>query len=223
MNPNNILDENIIVCDFPLVEHNLSVIRNENSSSEIFRNATKRLAYLLLYTAYSNLPMKEVEITTPICKTKSRIIDPDADIIIAPILRAGLAFADVAADILPDATIRHIGMYRDEKTLQPVWYYNKTPVELQNPQNTYVYVLDPMLATGNSSVETINLFLKKGMKEENLTFVNLIASPQGIKNIRDRFNKIRIVTAHIDESLNERGYIVPGLGDAGDRLFNTFN
>ena len=90
-------------------------------------------------------------------------------------------------------------------------------------ENTYVYVLDPMLATGNSSVETINLFLKKGMKEENLTFVNLIASPQGIKNIRDRFKKIRIITAHIDEGLNEKGYIVPGLGDAGDRLFNTFN
>ncbi|MBQ2871379.1 uracil phosphoribosyltransferase [bacterium] len=223
MNKQKIQDENIIVCDFPLVEHNLSVIRNENSSSEIFRNATKRLAYLLLYTAYSNLPMKEVDIKTPICETKSRIIDPEADIIIAPILRAGLAFADVAADILPDATIRHIGMYRDEKTLQPVWYYNKTPVELDNPQNTYVYVLDPMLATGNSSIETINLFLKKGMKEENLTFVNLIASPQGIKNIRDRFKKIRIVTAHIDETLNEKGYIVPGLGDAGDRLFNTFN
>ncbi len=218
-----ILDENIIVCDFPLVEHNLSVIRNKETSPEIFRNASKRLAYLLLYKAYSNLPMKEVEIETPICKTKTNIIDPDADIIIAPILRAGLAFSDVAADILPNATIRHIGMYRDEKTLQPIWYYNKTPIELEKPDNTYVYVLDPMLATGNSSIETINLFLKKGMKEENLTFVNLLASPQGIKNIRDNFKKIRIVTAHIDEALNEKGYIIPGLGDAGDRLFNTFN
>lgn len=218
-----ILDENIIVCDFPLVEHNLSVIRNKETSPEIFRNASKRLAYLLLYKAYSNLPMKEVEIETPICKTKTNIIDPDADIIIAPILRAGLAFSDVAADILPNATIRHIGMYRDEKTLQPIWYYNKTPIELEKPDNTYVYVLDPMLATGNSSIETINLFLKKGMKEENLTFVNLLASPQGIKNIRDNFQKIRIVTAHIDEALNEKGYIIPGLGDAGDRLFNTFN
>ena len=217
------LDENIIVCDFPLVEHNLSVIRNKETTSEIFRNAAKRLAYLLMYKAYGNLPMKEVEIETPICKTKARQIDKDADIIIAPILRAGLAFADVASEILPDATIRHIGMYRDEKTLQPIWYYNKTPIELENPLNTFVYVLDPMLATGNSSIETINLFLKKGMKEENLTFVNLIASPQGIKNIRSRFKKIRIVTAHIDDTLNEKGYIVPGLGDAGDRLFNTFN
>ena len=217
------LDENIIVCNFPLVEHNLSVIRNKETTSEIFRNATKRLAYLLMYNAYGNLPMKELEIETPICKTKTKQIDPDANIIIAPILRAGLAFADVAAEILPSATIRHIGMYRDEKTLQPIWYYNKTPIELENPQNTYVYVLDPMLATGNSSIETINLFLKKGMKEENLTFVNLIASPQGIKNIRNRFKKIRIITAHIDETLNEKGYIVPGLGDAGNRLFNTFN
>ncbi len=216
-------DENLIVCDFPLVEHNLSVIRNKNTSSEIFRNAARRLAYLLLYKAYSNLPMKEFDIETPICKTKSKMIDPEADIIIAPILRAGLAFADVASEILPAATIRHIGMYRDEKTLQPVWYYNKTPVELKNPKNTYVYVLDPMLATGNSSVETINLFLKKGMKEENLTFVNLLASPQGIERIRHHFKKIRIVTAHIDEAINEKGYIIPGLGDAGDRLFNTFN
>lgn len=216
-------DENITVCDYPLVEHNLSIIRNKETSPEIFRNAARRLAYILLYQAYSNLPMKTVNTQTPICETKTQIIDPSADIIIAPILRAGLAFADVAAEILPQATIRHIGMYRDEKTLQPVWYYNKTPVELENPQNTYVYVLDPMLATGNSSIETINLFLKKGMKEENLTFVNLIASPQGIKNIRDRFKKIRIITAHIDETLNAKGYIVPGLGDAGDRLFNTFN
>lgn len=215
-------DENVLICDYPLVEHNLSVIRNKETTPEIFRNATRRLAYILLYQAYSNLPMKTVETQTPICKTQTRIIDTEADIIIAPILRAGLAFADVAAEILPQATIRHIGMYRDEETLQPIWYYNKTPIELENPLNTYVYVLDPMLATGNSSIETINLFLKKGMKEENLTFVNLIASPQGIKNIRSRFEKIRIVTAHIDETLNEKGYIVPGLGDAGDRLFNTF-
>ena len=166
--------------------------------------------------------MKTIETQTPICTTKTQIIDPKADIIIAPILRAGLAFADVAAEILPEATIRHMGMYRNEETLKPVWYYNKTPQELKNPQNTYVYVLDPMLATGNSSIETINLFLEKGMREENLTFVNLIASPQGINNIRSRFKKIRIVTAHIDEGLNEKGYIIPGLGDAGDRLFNTF-
>ncbi len=216
-------DKNIIVCDYPLVEHNLSVIRDKNTSAELFRNAAKRIAYILLCQAYSNLPMQDVEIETPICKTKSRIIDKKADIIIAPILRAGLGFADVAAEILPEATIRHIGMYRDEKTLKPVWYYNKTPVELTNPQNTFVYVLDPMLATGNSSLETINLFLKKGMKEENLTFVNLIASPEGISTIRKHFKNIRIVTACIDEGLNERGYIVPGLGDAGDRLYNTFN
>jgi len=216
-------DKNIFVCESPLVEHNLSIIRSKNTSPEMFRNASRRLAYILLYKAYSNLPMKTETIETPICKTKGKTIDADADIIIAPILRAGLAFADVAAEILPNATIRHIGMYRDEKTLNPVWYYNKTPVELENPQNTYVYVLDPMLATGNSSLETINLFIKKGIKEENLTFVNLIASPQGIKNIRNHFKNIRIVTAHIDEKLNENGYIVPGLGDAGDRLFNTFN
>lgn len=216
-------DENVLVCDYPLVEHNLSIIRSKETSPEIFRNAARRLAYILLYQAYSNLPMKTVDTQTPICQTQTKIIDPDADIIIAPILRAGLAFADVAAEILPQATIRHIGMYRDEETLQPVWYYNKTPVELENPSNTYVYVLDPMLATGNSSIETINLFLKKGMKEENLTFVNLIASPQGIKNIRSKFKKIRIVTAHIDDALNSKGYIVPGLGDAGDRLFNTFS
>ncbi len=214
--------ENTLVCNYPLVEHNLSIIRDQKTTPERFRNAAKRLAYILLYEAYSNLPMKTIETQTPICTTKTQIIDPKADIIIAPILRAGLAFADVAAEILPEATIRHMGMYRNEETLKPVWYYNKTPQELKNPQNTYVYVLDPMLATGNSSIETINLFLEKGMREENLTFVNLIASPQGINNIRSRFKKIRIVTAHIDEGLNEKGYIIPGLGDAGDRLFNTF-
>lgn len=216
-------DKNLTVCQNPIAVHNLGILRDENSSSELFRNATRRLSYLLLYQAYSNLPVKEVEIKTPICKTKVKMIDKAADIIIAPILRAGLAFADVAAEILPEATIRHIGMYRDENTLKPVWYYNKTPVELEKPENTYVYVLDPMLATGNSCVETINLFLKKGVKEENLTFVSLIASPEGILNIRTKFDKIKIVTASIDEGLNAKGYIMPGLGDAGDRLFNTFS
>ena len=216
-------DKKLTVCGSPLVEHNLSIIRNKNTSAERFRTAVKKLAYILLFKAYENLPMIEIETETPICKTTTKIVDPKADIIIAPILRAGLVFADVASEILPEATIRHIGMYRDEETLKPIWYYNKTPIELENPEITYVYVLDPMLATGNSSIEVIRLFLKKGMREENLTFVNLIASPQGIKNIRKEFKNIRIVTAHIDECLNERGYIVPGLGDAGDRLFNTFN
>ena len=169
---------------------------------------------LILYTGiYSILHYQHTQTgdTRPIFDAgfAKRVVHPSCNCIYVFILCSGMRI--------------HHRMYRDEKTLQPVWYYNKTPVELKNPKNTYVYVLDPMLATGNSSVETINLFLKKGMKEENLTFVNLLASPQGIERIRHHFKKIRIVTAHIDEAINEKGYIIPGLGDAGDRLFNTFN
>ena len=150
------------------------------------------------------------------------MLDNDVKIIFAPILRAGLALSDVASEIIPQASVQHVGMYRDEITLKPVWYYDKTPVEYSNPQNKRVFILDPMLATGNSAIAAVSLFLKRGIALENLTFVSIVSAPEGLMALTSEFPELRIVTATIDEGLNARGYILPGLGDAGDRLFNTF-
>lgn len=138
------------------------------------------------------------------------------------ILRAGLAISDVASEIVPDASIQHVGMYRDETTLEPVWYYDKTPVLYEQPEKIKVFILDPMIATGNSAHAAVSLFLKKGILIENMTFVSILSCPQGIELLTKDFPDLKIITAKIDQGLNSRGYIVPGLGDAGDRLFNTF-
>ena len=152
---------------------------------------------------------------------RAKTVDPDINLIISPILRAGLIFTDEAIDILPQATIRHIGMYRDEKTLKPVWYYNKVPMDAPNPEKFYVYITDPMLATGNSLLAAIDLYAQKGIPVSNIKCICIIAAPQGIKNIQKHYPDIEIITAAVDDHLNEKGYIVPGMGDAGDRIFNT--
>ena len=137
-------------------------------------------------------------------------------------MRAGLIFTDEAVDILPQAAIRHIGMYRDEKTLKPVWYYNKVPMPVDRPTSDYyVYITDPMLATGNSLVEAIRLYVEKGIPETNICCVCMISSPQGIEKVFTEFPNITLIVAAVDSHLNERGYIVPGMGDAGDRIYNT--
>ena len=159
---------------------------------------------------------------TPFSSTfKAKTVDPDINLIISPILRAGLIFTDEAIDILPQACIRHIGMYRDEKTLKPVWYYNKVPMEAPNPEKFYIYITDPMLATGNSLIEAIKLYADKGIPIDNIKVICIIAAPQGIENIQKHYPDIEIITAAVDDHLNEKGYIVPGMGDAGDRIFNT--
>jgi uracil phosphoribosyltransferase len=214
-------DINTIVCEHPLCEHNLSVIRDKNSSSELFRNAVRRLTYLLLYTASQDLETEEISTVTPIRECKTRILRQDTKIILAPILRAGLIFSDVASEVLPTASIRHIGMYRDEKTLKPVWYYDKTPIMFDEPEKTVVFILDPMIATGNSALDCIKLFAGKKIPIKNIRFVSLLAAPEGLAKIRQDFPDLKIITAHIDETLNQNGYIIPGLGDAGDRIFNT--
>ena len=164
---------------------------------------------------------RSLEIETPISKCKVKTINDDITIIISPILRAGLIFTDEAVDILPQATIRHIGMYRDEKTLKPVWYYNKVPMPVHNPENYYIYITDPMLATGNSLLEAIKLYVEKGIPEQNICCVCMISSPNGIKAIFEKYPSMKLIVAAVDSHLNERGYIVPGMGDAGDRIFNT--
>lgn len=212
----------VVVVNHPLCEHNLGVIRDKNINSDVFKNSMKRLATILVLEATKNMPLKQFEIETPITSCKVNKIDDDYKIIFAPILRAGLAISDVASEIVPDASIQHVGMYRDETTLEPVWYYDKTPVLYENPDKIKVYILDPMIATGNSGHAAVSLFLKKGIKIENMTFISILSCPQGINLLTNDFPNLKIITAQIDEKLNSRGYIIPGLGDAGDRLFNTF-
>ncbi len=213
--------ENISVCNHPIALHNLTIMRDKNTSSELFRNATKRLAEILFFSATDNLPTVKTQIETPVTKTDSTIIDPSANIIIAPILRAGLMFSDVASNLLPNARVHHIGLYRDEKTLKPVWYYNKLPEKFEEPENTFVYVLDPMVATGGSAVEAIKLFTDHGIDQKNIRFISLLSVPEGIEKVHSEFPNVKVITAWVDKHLNELGYIVPGLGDAGDRTFNT--
>ena len=213
--------QNVIVCNHPLSQHNLSIIRDKDTTAEVFRNAVKRLTYLLFYTATSDLETENIKVETPLMTCDSQVLKRSSNIIIAPILRAGLIFSDIASEVIPFASIQHIGMYRDEKTLQPVWYYNKTPIEFEKPENNIILILDPMLATGNSAVESIKLFANKGIPQKNIKFISLISAPEGLNRIHSVYPEIKIVTANIDAGLNSSGYIMPGLGDAGDRIFNT--
>ena len=216
MNP-----EKVRVISNPVVLLNLCTMRDEKTDSQGVRIATRKITRCLLYEACRNLPLVETEITTPITTFKTMTIDPDINLIISPILRAGLIFTDEAIDILPQACIRHIGMYRDEKTLKPIWYYNQVPMEAPNPEKFYIYITDPMLATGNSLLEAIKLYADKGIPVKNIKCICIIAAPEGIENIQKHYPDIEIITAAIDKGLNEKGYIVPGMGDAGDRIFNT--
>lgn len=205
----------------PVVQQNLCIIRDKNTDTQNIRIAARKITRCLLYEASKDLPMKELSVTTPLTTFNARTVDPDINLIISPILRAGLIFTDEAIDILPQACIRHIGMYRDEKTLKPVWYYNKVPMKTKNPDNFYIFITDPMLATGNSMIAALDLYAAKGIPTKNIKCICIIAAPQGIENIQQNYPDVEITTAAIDDHLNEHGYIVPGMGDAGDRIFNT--
>ena len=213
--------KNVSVVTHPLCCHNLSIIRDKNTTAEVFRNAIRRITYLLFYKATEDLELETVNIETPLEVCEAKKLTSNKEIIIAPILRAGLIFSDIANEIMPYATVRHIGMYRDEETLTPIWYYNKIPIEFENPENKIILILDPMLATGNSAIDAIKLFVNKNVPEKNIRFVSLISAPEGLEKVTNLYPNVQIVTANIDECLNEVGYIRPGLGDAGDRIFNT--
>ena len=205
----------------PVVSLNLCTMRDKNTDAQGVRIATRKITRCLLYEASKNLPLVDKEVTTPLATFMAKTLDPEIELIISPILRAGLIFTDEAIDILPQATIRHLGMYRDEQTLKPVWYYNKVPMEASNPEKFYVYITDPMLATGNSLLGAIELYANKGIPIDHIKCICIIAAPTGIENIQKHYPDIEIITAAVDDYLNEKGYIVPGMGDAGDRIFNT--
>ena len=217
----NTLTKNITILNHPIISHNLAIIRNKSTDTTNFKQALKKISYALIYEASKNIPTKIIEIETPLMKTNCEVFDDDTQLIIAPILRAGLAFCDVASEILPFANIHHIGMYRDEKTLEPVWYYDKIKKIIDDKSKVNVIILDPMLATGNSAIDSIKNFIKKGVREENIIFVSLISSPEGLNKVTSKYPQVKIITASLDKGLNSKGYILPGLGDAGDRIFNT--
>jgi len=216
-----ITTKNVTILDHPVISCNLAVIRDKNSDCEKFKNALKRITYPLIFEATKNLPLSNKEVETPIEKTICKVFNPECQLIIAPILRAGMIFCEIAQEILPFANVHHIGMYRDEETLEPVWYYDKRKEIKEDKSKVYVIILDPMLATGNSAKDSIKNFLSKGVKEENIVFMSLISSPEGLKTVTESFPKVKIVTAALDRQLNSKGYIMPGLGDAGDRIYNT--
>ena len=216
-----ITTNNVKILDHPIISCNLAVIRDKNTDCEKFKNALKRITYPLIFEATKNLPLRDKMVETPIEKTTCQVFNSDYQLIIAPILRAGMIFCEVAQEILPFANVHHIGMYRNGETLEPVWYYDKIKEIKEDKSKVFVIILDPMIATGNSANDSIKNFISKGAKEENITFISLISSPEGIKTVTNKFSKVKIITASIDRQLNSKGYIMPGLGDAGDRIYNT--
>lgn len=213
--------DKVRVVENPVILQNLCIMRDKTTDCQGVRIATRKITRILLYEASKNLPLVEKSLNTPLTTFNTKTIDHNISIIISPILRAGLIFTDEAIDILPQACIRHIGMYRDEKTLKPVWYYNKVPMQVKDPHKFFIYITDPMLATGNSLIEAIKLYADKNIPIENIKVICIMAAPEGISNIHSKFPDIEIITTAIDSHLNEHGYIVPGMGDSGDRIFNT--
>jgi uracil phosphoribosyltransferase len=210
----------VTVCNHPLVQHNLSILRDKNTSTEQFRATMSRLAKFILMEATADLPMTRSIVETPLTKAECKVLSPDVPILVAPILRAGLILSEVAIDIVPTASVYHIGLYRDEETFKPVTYYNKLPSTIDYSV-ARIFVLDPMLATGGSAVAAVDIIKKLGTDVSNIRFVSIISAPEGIQNLTEQHPGIRIYTGSVDERLNDKAYIVPGLGDAGDRTFGT--
>jgi len=205
----------VIELSHPLIQHKLTLMRDKNTNPKDFRALLGEIASLMMYEVTRDLPLKEIEIETPVCKTKAPILKEKA-IAVIPILRAGLGFADGVLNVFPQAKVGHIGISRNEETLETTQYYLKFPDDIAKRE---VLVVDPMIATGGSMIAAI-----KKIKEYGVTCIKvmgLVASPIGIKNVTEAHPDVTIYIAKIDESLNEKGYIVPGLGDAGDRLFGT--
>ena len=209
------MSREVHVIDHPLVQHKLTLMRRKDTSTKSFRELVHELSALLAYEITRDMPMQEIEIETPLEKMKSRVID-GKKVVLASILRAGNGFLDGMLQVIPGARVGHVGLYRDPKTLQAVEYYFKMPSEMEERD---VIVLDPMLATGNSAVAAVDRL--KQTKPRSIRFVCLVTCPEGLKTFHDAHPDVPVYTPAIDRGLNEHGYIVPGLGDAGDRIFGT--
>ena len=206
---------NVYVLDHPLIQHKLAILRNKNTSVKEFRELVSEISGLMCYEATRSLPLKEVQVQTPICTATCRVL-AGKKLAIVPILRAGLGMVDKMVDLIPSAKIGHIGLYRDPETHLPVEYYCKLPEDIENRQ---VFVVDPMLATGGSAVAAIDFLKKHGCKQ--IIMMNIIGCPEGVKTVQEAHPDVDIYLAAMDEKLNDHAYIVPGLGDAGDRIFGT--
>lgn len=204
----------LTVYDHPLIKHKLTVMRNKETGTKDFRQNLDEIGSLMVYEMSRDFPLKDVEIETPICGyTGSELA---RKVVIVPILRAGLGMVNGIQNLIPTAKVAHIGMYRDEETLEPHPYFEKYP---KNMEDAIVVIVDPMLATGGSSIAAIDMVKKQGAK--NVRLVCLVGAPEGVKAVEEKHPDVDIYLAALDEKLNENGYIVPGLGDAGDRIFGT--
>ena len=207
--------EKVHILDHPLLQHKLSILRDENTGVKDFREVVSEIATLMCYEATRDLPLEEVEIKTPITTAKFKTI-AGKKLAIVPVLRAGLGMVDGILTLIPSAKVGHIGLYRDPDTLEPVEYYCKMPNDIAERE---VIILDPMLATGGSASAAIQFI--KNYEVKNIKLMNIIAAPEGIQRVHHDHPDVDIYCAALDEKLNDHGYIVPGLGDAGDRIFGT--
>lgn len=205
----------VVETNHPLIQHKLTLMRDKNTGSKDFRELLTEIAMLMGYEITKDIPLKDVEIETPIQKTSSKVV-AGKKLAIIPILRAGLGMVDGLVSLMPAAKVGHVGLYRDPETLKPVEYYCKLPQDIGERD---IIVVDPMLATRGSAVAAIDLLKSKGAK--SIKLANLVAAPEGIAEVQKYHDDVDIYVASVDERLNEHGYIIPGLGDAGDRLFGT--
>ncbi len=206
---------NVYIMDHPLIQHKIGLIRKKETGTKDFRQTSSEMAMLICYEATRELKLADVEIETPICQTTVKELS-GKKMAIVPILRAGLGMVDGMLNLIPAAKVGHIGLYRDPETLKPVEYYCKLPADCAERE---VFVVDPMLATGGSSVAAIRMLKEKGCR--NIHFMCIIAAPEGIQAMKEAHPDVDVYVGALDERLNDHGYIVPGLGDAGDRIFGT--
>ena len=207
--------DNVVIFDHPLIKHKIAILRDEKTSMKEFRELVEEITTLMTYESLKDVPTTEVEVQTPLEKCTQKIVE-DNSVVIVPILRAGLGMVNGVHVLFPLAKVGHIGMYRDEETLEPHSYYCKLP---EGIEDKFVMVVDPMLATGGSACDAIDLLKEKGCK--HIKFMAIIGAPEGVSKVAEAHPDVDIYVSTLDRCLNENGYILPGLGDAGDRLFGT--
>ncbi|MGM9568372.1 MAG: uracil phosphoribosyltransferase [Clostridia bacterium] len=208
------MQEKLHIMDHPLITHKITMLRDENTNTKDFRQLVYEIALLMGYEATKDLTLTDTEITTPLMKTTKKVLNQKVAIV--PILRAGLGMVDGVLDLIPSAKVGHIGLYRDHETLKPVEYYCKLPTDIESRE---VIIVDPMLATGGSSAAAISFIKKRGAK--NIKLMCILAAPEGIEVLQKEHPDVELYCGAVDDKLNEKGYILPGLGDAGDRIFGT--
>jgi len=207
---------NVTVIHHPLIEHKLSILRDEKTDPFHFRLLVDEISYLMLFEATRDLPLRDVEVQTPVAKANAKKLD--TKIMICPILRAALGMLDGIFKLMPDASVGFLGFQRNEKTLEAEFYYAKLPKDYVSRT---AIIIDPMFATGGTAIDAVNFLKGKGVKD--IRFISLVSAPEGLEKFSKIHPEVKVYTAHIDDGLNENGYIVPGLGDAGDRVFNTID